>query len=144
MEVIDAEYLGISKINRHHAISFNWDASTGDKFKQWVARIIGVGGKYGLQREFVRPRYKPAPRPGLMAYRWDFRPGNIYQYKNFMTDYINVELVEGFVLVLERGIVPLEYEQVRLYYNMPVKEREKIDMPTFNPQAGGVDDDLPF
>ena len=71
--------------------------------------------------------------------------GVIYEYHNFMVDYLTDKVVSGFFMVVKGGIIPLEYDQVRTYLNMPIKKGKIVRLPSFQPPPGQyVDDDVPF
>jgi hypothetical protein len=147
-DILDAEYLGISRINKSYAISYNW-LSFAKSRKVWVALITGVCPKYGFKREFV-PREESGVKgqPDLTAYRWKLATGGLFQYKNFMVDYLSDKVVDGYFITLNNGIIPLEEEQVRTYLKMPVKNGELVKLPSFDPANYDLseykDDDIPF
>lgn len=144
---LEAEYLGISKIGKNYAISFNWLESNKPKFKkQWVAKITGICTKYGFKREFMDSVKRPVEkRPDLKAYKWELPFGYIYQYKNFLIDVSIEERAEGFFICTMNGVIPIEQDQVRVYLNMPVKDRLLVKPITFKKSGGEyASDDVPF
>jgi hypothetical protein len=148
-DVINAEYLGISKITNTSVISFNW-IHADKKVKQWVAIIEGVCSKFGYRRKFLNHEWKPAPEKSglastLRAFRWVITPGHLYEYRNIMADYCSNHFVDGYFVAQPDGIITLDKEQVRAYLNMPIKDGKFISTPSFKPPTGNfVDDDIPF
>lgn len=125
-EVIDAEYLGISKIGRKFAYSYNW-VTQDKKLKQWLAVIEGICPKFGFKRKFVKSSSLYCQeKPELRLITWKLQIGNIYQYKNFLVDNLSGFTTDGYFAVTREGIVCLEQEQIRLFLNMPVKQRKDI------------------
>lgn len=143
---IDVEYLGISKIGKNYAISFNWLDSDKKFKKQWVAKITGICHKFGFKREFMPSTKREVEnRPDLRAFKWELPLGHIYQYKNFLVDVREDYFAEGFFILTMNGLIPIEMDQVRVYLNMPVKNRLLVKPITFKKSDGEyVADDVPF
>ena len=144
-DFILCEYLGISKLGAKESRTFNW-VNPKTKHRQWVAAILGTCPKYGFKKEFLKFEQAPVKQnPKLRAFRWFMEEGVIYEYHNFMVDYLTDKVVSGFFMAVKGGIIPLEYDQVRTYLNMPVKKGKIVRLPSFQPPPGQyVDDDAPF
>lgn len=144
-EVIDAEYLGISKIGKKFAYSYNW-VSQDKKLKQWVAVIEGICPKFGFKRKFVKSKsIYCQEKPELRLITFTLQAGNIYQYKNFLVDNLSGKTTDGYFAVTRDGIVCLEQEQIRTFLNMPVKKRKQIENSPKHEEVGEyVKDDIGF
>lgn len=144
-EVIEAEYLGISKIGRKFAYSYNW-ITQDKKLKQWLAVIEGICPKFGFKRKFASSKSMYCQeRPELRLITYKLQSGNIYQYKNFLVDNLSGFTTDGYFAVTREGIVCLEQEQIRLFLNMPVKQRK--DIKDIKPQTSNkkyVSEDIGF
>lgn len=115
--IIDSEELG------HTTITPKMVRTYLDKIshtKQWLAKITGIDPKFGFKRDF-EPKEKKDYRPDFWEMIYPLEKGCLYEYKNF---YVALgQYCSGYFAVNEQGtkIISLEYEEVRRYLNMPVK-----------------------
>ena len=54
----------------------------------WVARVTGADGRYGLAREFLRPRKDHVEEGSGVAYHYELRPG-VYEVNERVTWRVN-------------------------------------------------------